>query len=134
MRSDTASDLKYFFVIKSYDVPAINRAREIIEGNIYDHWSLGILASKAGINEFKLKVGFRQLFNDTPYQYLIRLRLKRASDLLVNTDLCLKEVAERVGFDSCRVFSRCFKKNFGILPKHYRLQSKTTSNRALAGS
>jgi len=120
METHTSRYLKSISVIKSYDVPAIKHAREIIEKNITDHWSLEILAAKVGINNFKLKVGFKQLYNDTPYQFLIKLRLEKASRLLLDTDLSIKEVADRIGFDSYRGFSKAFKNNYGVLPTMYR--------------
>jgi len=120
MRSINHPFSKSIVRIKSYDMPALERAKEIIEKNLTDHWSLVLLASKAGINEFKLKIGFRELYQTTPYQYLVGLRLRKAKDLLENTDLTIQEVADRVGFDSYRGFSKAFKKNYGILPTKYR--------------
>jgi AraC-like DNA-binding protein len=118
MRKTTASFRKN--IVKSYDLPAIEHAKQIIEQNLSDHWHLSMLASKAGLNEFKLKVGFKELYKISPYQYLIKLRLEKARHLLKNTDLNIQQVADRVGFDGYRGFSKAFRKLFGVLPTQFR--------------
>jgi len=106
--------------LKSYDLFAIEQAREIIEKNLTNHWLIPHLAFKAGINEKKLKQGFREVYKISPYQYLIQLRLCKAKDLLEDTDLSIQQVANQVGFDSYRGFSKAFKKVYKVLPTSYR--------------
>lgn len=112
--------LKKTCTIKNYDLPAVKLAKEIIEKNLTDHWSLNMLASKAGINVFKLKIGFKQLYNESPYKFLVRLRLEEASRLLIDTDLPLKEIAYRTGFDSRDGFTRSFRKKYKQSPREWR--------------
>jgi transcriptional regulator GlxA family with amidase domain len=118
MRKTTTSFRKR--IVKSYDLPSIELAKQIIEQDLIDHWPLSILASKAGVNELKLKVGFKELYKISPYQYLIKLRLEKARQLLENTDLNIKEIATRIGFDGYRGFSKAFRKNFGVPPAEFR--------------
>lgn len=120
MRSVNHPFRKSIVSLKSYDRPAIESAKEIIDANLTDHWSLALLASKAGINEFKLKTGFRELYNTTPYEYLVGLRLEKGKALLEDTDLSIQEIADKVRFDSYRGFSKAFKSLYGILPREYR--------------
>jgi transcriptional regulator GlxA family with amidase domain len=56
----------------------------------------------------------------TTGEYLMQLRLKHASELLLNSDSRLKEIAEASGFPSVEYFGRCFKKHFGISPGEHR--------------
>jgi AraC-like DNA-binding protein len=112
------------FKLKSYDIPAIERAKEIIDSNVTDHWSLCLLAAKAGINEFKLKAGFRYLYKTSPYKYLVKLRLEKSIDLLQNTDLTIQLVADRVGFDDFRGYNKAFRKSYGMLPTEFRSRSE----------
>jgi AraC family transcriptional activator of pyochelin receptor len=111
--------------IKSYDLPAIERARQIIEKNPTDHWIIPILADKAGINECKLKRGFKELYLTSPYKYLVKLRLEKAKLILEETDHTIQEIADRVGFESYKGFSLAFKNAFGILPSQYRKQTES---------
>lgn len=105
---------------KLYDVPAIELARSIIEKDPASHIHIPMLADKAGINEFKLKIGFRELFQTSPYQYRLHLCLERAKLLLEETDDTIDQIASRVGFDTYNGFSTAFKKAFNIAPSEYR--------------
>lgn len=105
---------------KLYDIPAIEKAKEIIEMHPSEHFYISTLAEKVGINEFKLKLGFRELFKTSPYQYLIQLRLEQAKSLLEETDLTINEIADSVGFKSYNGFSTTFKRLFKLSPTHYR--------------
>jgi AraC-like DNA-binding protein len=105
---------------KLYDIPALELARSIIEKDPTAHIHLPMLADKAGINEFKLKVGFRELFFTSPYQYRLRLCLERAKQLLEETDDTIDQIAAKVGFDTYNGFSTAFKKAYNIPPTGYR--------------
>ncbi|MBS1605610.1 MAG: helix-turn-helix transcriptional regulator, partial [Bacteroidetes bacterium] len=67
---------------KLYDIPALELAKSIIEKDPIKHLHISALADKAGINEFKLKLGFRELFQTSPYQYRLHLCLEKAKFLL----------------------------------------------------
>ena len=105
---------------KLYDVPAIELAKSIIDRDPISHIHIPMLADKAGINEFKLKIGFRELFQTSPYQYRLRLCLERAKTLLEDTDDTIDQIASRVGFDTYNGFITAFKKAFSIAPTEYR--------------
>lgn len=105
---------------KLYDVPAIELAKSIIEKDPASHIHIPMLADKAGINEFKLKIGFRELFNTSPYKYRLRLCLERARVLLEETDDTIDQIASKVGFDTYNGFSTAFKKAFNTAPTAYR--------------
>lgn len=53
-------------------------------------------------------------------QYIIFVRIQRASRLLLETDLSLIVVAERIGYQSEAAFSQAFKKQFGVRPGEFR--------------
>jgi AraC-like DNA-binding protein len=105
---------------KLYDVPAIEMAKSIIEKDPVSHVHIPMLADRAGINEFKLKVGFRELFQTSPYQYRLHLCLEKAKQLLENTDDTIDQIASKVGFDTYNGFSTAFKKAYSIPPTEYR--------------
>jgi AraC-like DNA-binding protein len=105
---------------KLYDIPALELAKAIIEKDPVRHLHIGILADKAGINEFKLKLGFRELFQTSPYQYRLHLCLNKAKELLEETDDTIDQIASQVGFETYNGFSTAFKKAFRIAPTQYR--------------
>jgi AraC-like DNA-binding protein len=110
---------------KLYDFHAIEKARLIIEKNPSDHWVISILAYKAGINECKLKKGFKELYRTSPYKYLVKLRLEKAKALLDETDCTIQEIADKVGFETYKGFSAAFKNAFGVPPRKYRKKLET---------
>ncbi|MFW9259410.1 helix-turn-helix transcriptional regulator [Nostoc sp. CALU 546] len=101
------------------DVERIYQAKEILLGNLENPPSLIDLARQVGINEFKLKRGFRQVFGTSAFKYLHNYRLEKAKQLLALGDMKIEEVAFRVGFDSRSYFALAFRKKFGLNPKQY---------------
>ena len=56
---------------------------------------------------------FHKVFGEAPHQYRSRERMQRARRLLVDTDLPVREVMRRVGFESPPIFARAFRRHFG---------------------
>ncbi|WP_316830431.1 AraC family transcriptional regulator [Pedobacter aquatilis] len=103
--------------IKSdYDRDRIYYAREYLIKNIYNPPSLTALAKVAGINEFKLKQGFKEVFNHTVFGYLSDYKLMQAKDLLADKTKDIKIIADELGYSSVQHFSNAFTKKFGISP------------------
>ena len=78
--------------------------------------SLKELAHQHGTNEFKLKVGFRQLYNTSVFRFQKEQRLKRAHSFILNSDLSLGRIADICGFQSFPHFSKIFKSQYGYNP------------------
>lgn len=106
------------------DVERIYQAKEILLGNLENPPSLIELAQQVGINEFKLKCGFRQVFGTSAFKYLHNYRLEKAKQLLALGEMKVEEVAFRVGFDSRSYFALAFRKKFGLNPKQYFQQQQ----------
>lgn len=70
---------------------------------------------------------FRKYTDDSPVNYLKRLRLDEAARLLLSTDLTIAEVSDRTGFSNQFHFSREFKREYRQSPSVYRLESYRTS-------
>jgi AraC-like DNA-binding protein len=66
----------------------------------------------------------KQVFGTTPLEYLTKYRIEQSKLLLINTDLPICDIGEKVGFNSPSYFTRCFMKHVNISPlqfrKHYR--------------
>lgn len=78
------------------------------------------LARAAGVSEAHLQDLFREAAGVSPMDFVIRLRLRRAMELLAGGGMSVGEVAERSGFASPYYFSRFFKKRTGMTPGEYR--------------
>ncbi|MHA4806560.1 helix-turn-helix domain-containing protein [Flavitalea flava] len=113
--------------IKDYDMPYILEVRKIIDDNPKLNVKITDLAQKVGINECKLKYGFKEIFKKGVHQYRLSLRLQNARDLLEGTDRTIEEIAYAVGFESRDGFSNAFKKEFKRSPRHWRNELLTLS-------
>ncbi|MEX0654376.1 MAG: substrate-binding domain-containing protein [Phycisphaeraceae bacterium] len=80
------------------------------------------MAEAAGLSRRTLELRFRRALERTPQQELIRARIERARQLLVDSDLPITAVAERAGFSSLHRFSTAFHRHAGATPTAYRRQ------------
>jgi AraC family transcriptional regulator len=89
--------------------------------------SLGGLAARAGWSPFYLHRSLRAMLRETPKQYLLRLQVDRAAGRLMGRDASVRRIALDAGFASHEVFTRAFRRRFGLTPAAYRA---TVLNRA----
>lgn len=101
------------------DLKQIKLARDILLEHMETPPSLPELASYAGINETKLKCGFRKVYGTSVFGYLRNQRLDKARMLLETGDMKVSEVAYSVGYSSPAHFTLAFTKHCGINSKDY---------------
>ncbi|MDJ1184243.1 helix-turn-helix transcriptional regulator [Roseofilum casamattae] len=111
--------------LQPQDLDCIHNAKEILIDNIESPPSLLELARKAGINDYKLKIGFREVFGTTVFGYLRDRRMEWARQLLLEQQMNVSEVAQTVGYASLSRFSTAFKHHFGTTPKTYQKSSQS---------
>jgi len=78
------------------------------------------LSKKVGLNDFKLKKGFKYLFCTPVFQFQQAAKMEAAKKLLLKTKLYIDDVAFSVGFDFVSNFNYSFKKHFGFTPGYLR--------------
>ncbi|NJK96484.1 MAG: helix-turn-helix transcriptional regulator [Bacteroidales bacterium] len=97
---------------------------EFVRKYLIDHMdmppSLRELAIKSGINEYKLKRGFKEAYNTTVFGYLSDYRLNIAKQRLESNWQSIAEIAYDLGYSSPQHFSKAFKEKFGHPPKAIR--------------
>ncbi|MBD1365979.1 helix-turn-helix transcriptional regulator [Mucilaginibacter sp. ZT4R22] len=103
-------------LIKANDLEKLELAKQIIKNNLRQPYSVIDLAHKVGLNDFKLKKGFRDAFGTTVFGYLFTLRMEKAMAMLSSGNHKVSEVAHEVGYKNAHHFSVAFKKQFGYLP------------------
>ncbi|MGD1917694.1 MAG: helix-turn-helix transcriptional regulator [Pleurocapsa sp.] len=108
--------------LKPADIERIYYAKDILTQNWLNPPSLLALAREVGLNDYKLKQGFRYCFGATVFGYLQSYRLELAKQLLSEGDSSIIEVAHSIGYASPTSFSTAFKRKFGISPKKYQKQ------------
>lgn len=94
--------------------------KQYIDQHFLDPTSLESLSRHFGLNEFKLKHGFKSLFDTSPIKYLHYKRLTFSLFLLRETDKTIKEIAHEIGYSHPSNFTTAFMKMFGNPPQHYR--------------
>ncbi len=77
------------------------------------------LARLAGLNEYQLKVGFKEIYGNTVFGYLLNHKLDHARVLLDSQKFQVAQVAYQVGYTNPSHFITAFKKKFGVTPKKY---------------
>lgn len=98
------------------DIERVHEARKILAENIEDPPSLMELSKMVGLNDFKLKAGFKETFGTTAFGYLHEKRMEEARKLIEAGEMNVGEVALSVGYASPSRFAAAFKKRFGIQP------------------
>ncbi|MBN4000976.1 AraC family transcriptional regulator [Nostoc sp. LPT] len=105
---------------RSTDIERLHLAKAILQRELEHPPTLLDLARLVGLNDFKLKQGFRHLFGTTVFGYLQTCRMAQAQQLLSNRQLSIAEVAQRVGYASPSQFCHAFKRHVGMTPSIYR--------------
>lgn len=96
-----------------------------IESNAYDELSLTQVADYFNLSEQHISRLLKQNSNIRFKTYLTKLKMDKAKDLLINSNLKIADIAEKIGYTSANSFIRSFKKEFGMSPKEYaKLYSK----------
>ena len=95
------------------------RAVEFIHYN-YATISVTDIAEYVGFSRSYFTSMFKKQVGISPQEYLIQHRLKKSCELMEITDLSIKEIAERVGYEDQLNFSRAFHSAFGVSPSGYR--------------
>lgn len=101
------------------------QTKEIIDWYYDKRKALNEQMRDIGVSQNHMSAIFKQHYGMTPVQYLGKVRLEHACDLLCNSNEQIAFIAFDVGFDSLAAFYRFFKKNTGTSPAAYRKESKT---------
>lgn len=102
------------------DVDKIYQAAHLIKENLGDPLTILELARRVGINQTKLKEGFKKVFGNTIFGYLQQIRMNEARNYLLNTNLSIQQIGNLVGYQHMSNFSAAFKKINGISPLKLR--------------
>lgn len=106
--------------ITTLDEQLIRKALELIERNMDNtEYSVEELSADLGMTRVTLYRKLHGITGQSPKDFIRSIRLKRAAQLLENTDFSISEIADRVGFSTPRYFARLFKDAFGVLPSQY---------------
>lgn len=106
--------------LSSYEIECLRKARELLTANLDNPPGLRQLAQSVGLNETKLKVGFKALFGQTVYGYFRAYRVDIGRQRLLESTATVSEVASSVGYTNVSHFCAAFKGRHGVTPYRYR--------------
>ena len=104
------------FIKNGRDREKIIAVRDLINDRVSDPPNLSEIARAVGLNEYKLKRGFKETFNTTVFGYLTDQRLHLARQFLQDTEKTAAEISNELGYSTPQHFNNAFKKKFGITP------------------
>ena len=102
--------------LSEQDIEALHKARDIILLT-HEFPDLTTLSRKIALNEFKLKFGFKQLFNTSPGNLVLEQKMLKAKELLETSNYNINEVSKIIGYKYQQSFTNAFIQFFGIRPK-----------------
>src|SRR6056297_102935 len=100
--------------------PKLSQVIQMMEANIEEPISPSVLAKDVGMSTRQLERLFRRYLNRSPKRYYMELRLQKARNLLMQTDMTVINVALACGFASPSHFSKCYRAHYDTTPYRER--------------
>lgn len=100
--------------------PYVNKALDYIKRNYWDDINVNSIVEYIGLNRSYFSNLFKNSMRVTLQEYLSVFRLSRANELLDMTDESIEEIASNCGYNDPLVFSKAYKRKYGITPTQHR--------------
>jgi AraC-like DNA-binding protein len=117
------SDTQFMSQLALFILPALRRARDLIDRDYAEPLDLDEMARAAGYSKYHFARTFASAYGESPAAYLTRRRIERAKSLLRGANLSVTEVCYMVGFESIGSFSSLFTRLVGQTPSAYRAEA-----------
>lgn len=111
---------EYSIYLSNNDLKTLAEVKNTLEIEFVNPPTIKELSKGYLINQQKLTVGFKETYNMTIYNYIKRLRMDKAVELLQNAELLIVEIARLVGYHGDGHFQKNFKEAYGITPSQMR--------------
>jgi signal transduction histidine kinase/DNA-binding response OmpR family regulator/ligand-binding sensor domain-containing protein len=112
-------------LITDQDEEIMKKVMEVIEQNIDNNkFSAESLGPLIGLNRTTFFYKIKSLTGYSPVEFIRDIRLKRAAQLIISSQLLIKEIAYMSGFSDMKYFSKSFKNKYEVTPLEYRKQNK----------
>lgn len=122
-RSQPAEETNVFKPARATPASRLAASLDYMQTHLREPIRISTLCALAGLSPSRFFELFKSAMGDTPLNWMIRARMERAGRLLAETNLQIKEVAWRVGYEDPFYFSRLFKAVHGVSPSHFRKRS-----------
>lgn len=114
------SPFSMFNAQKKHEDEPIKQAQEFIEQHITERISVEELSAKFAIGKRHFERRFKKATNNTPIEYIQRVKIEAAKKMLETSDKNVNEVMYEVGYENMKSFRSVFKKLTGLSPIEYR--------------
>ncbi|MBP6624476.1 MAG: helix-turn-helix transcriptional regulator, partial [Chitinophagaceae bacterium] len=101
---------------KPIEMDKIQQAKKYILENLSNNLTIPIIATNVGTNQCYLKKGFKEVYEQTIFEFIQENRMIKAKYLLQSANSNITEIADMVGYSSLSSFSQSYKNYFGISP------------------
>ena len=98
----------------------LRELRSDVHENFSKQWTIGNMADIMGLSSSRFASLYKQVFNTSPTEDLIKTRIEQSKKMLSATKVSVKKVSAACGFESVHYFHRAFKKRMNITPKHFQ--------------
>ncbi|HET8838864.1 MAG TPA: AraC family transcriptional regulator [Flavobacteriaceae bacterium] len=126
-RPETANFEQCPFLTDENNVRKIRKAKDILIQRMVEPPTLQQLSEEIGLSLKKLKEGFKEIYGDTVFGFLLDYKLEYARKLLETGEYNVNEIGLKVGYSTASHFIAAFKKKFGTTPKKYLQSSNLVS-------
>jgi len=109
------------FLDNEDNVEKIKNAKQLVINNMAEPPSLQEIANEIGLSLPKLKEGFKHIYGDTVFNFLLDYKLEHARKLLLSKKYNISEISLLIGYSTASHFISAFKKKYGTTPKQYMM-------------
>ncbi len=106
----------------------IQQALEYMEENYGKDLNMAVVSNHISMNYSLFSYAFKQYTGSNFVNYLKELRMSKAKELLLETDLRIVEISRQAGYDNEKHFMKIFKASCGVSPSEYRKNMKKTDS------
>lgn len=115
-----STSIRFHKRLSSTSNKGILKALDYIAKNYRTPISVRQLAQIANISEKRFINSFNYIVGTSPCKYITQCRMREAAELLITTDICIREIGVTVGYSDQYAFSKAFKRSYGEAPTKFR--------------
>jgi len=113
-------DFKIISALENHNSCDVKKFKSVLEQKYQDpDLSVSSISKEMGMSRFTLIRKVKSMFKLTPVELLRAYRLEKATNIMLQQELSVMDVAYKVGFNDSQYFSRCFKKQYKVSPSNY---------------
>ena len=113
---------------KSTEKLDVELIKAYIDHHYFEDISIALFTEKYFISKEHLLRLFKQRYGCGIYEYTLQVRMDKAKELLMDPELKIQTVSEKIGYNDTNYFSKAFKKHFGISPLAFRRHPSSSGN------